>query len=100
MRTLLKVTVPVARGNQTIADGTLPQILQRVLGELKPEAAYFTALDGKRTALIVFDLADPSQIPAVAEPFFQGLEAEVAFAPVMNQEDLARGLGALGPQAG
>ncbi len=35
-----------------------------------PEAAYFLAEDGMRTALIFFDLQEPSQIPAVAEPAF------------------------------
>ena len=92
MRTLIRVSIPVAKGNQTLADGTLPRVLQEVLGQLKPEAAYFTTLDGKRTALIVFDLKDPSQIPSVAEPFFNAFEAEVEFFPVMNQEDLSSGL--------
>jgi ABC-type thiamin/hydroxymethylpyrimidine transport system permease subunit len=51
-------------------------------------------MGGKRTSLIVFDLADPSQIPVIAEPLFQGLDAEIEFAPVMNQEDLMNGLSA------
>jgi hypothetical protein len=92
MRVMLKVTVPVETGNQTIADGTLPKTMQAILGDLKPEAAYFLALDGKRTSLLFVDLADPSQIPALAELFFMAFNAEVDVYPVMNADDLAKGL--------
>ena len=92
MRMLLKVSIPVERGNQAIADGSLSSNLQAILGELRPEATYFTAIEGKRTALIFFDLADASQIPAVAEPFFMSLNAELELYPVMTVEDLQKGL--------
>jgi hypothetical protein len=89
---MLKASIPVEKGSETIADGSLPRIVQEILGEIKPEAAYFLALDGKRTSLIFFDLADPSRIPAIAEPFFMAFNAEVEFYPVMNGDDLAKGL--------
>ncbi len=66
--------------------------MQETPGELKPEAAYFVALEGKRTNFIFVDLPDPSKIPAVAEPFFMAFSAEVDFYPAMNAEDLAKGL--------
>jgi hypothetical protein len=59
---------------------------------LKPEAAYFLADDGRRTALMVFDLVDTSDIPSIAEPFFTTMNASVAIVPVMNADDLRRGL--------
>jgi hypothetical protein len=92
MRMMLKATIPVEKGSQTIADGSLPRIIQEVLGELKPEAAYFLSLNGKRTALIFFEMADTSQIPTVAEPFFMAFDADVELVPVMNGDDLAKGL--------
>jgi hypothetical protein len=92
MRMMLKASIPVEKGSQTIADGSLPKIIQEILGELKPEAAYFLSLNGKRTSLIFFDMADTSQIPAVAEPFFMAFDAEVELYPVMNGDDLAKGL--------
>ncbi len=92
MRMILKVSIPVETGNQKIADGSLQKLLQGFLADLKPEAAYFLTFEGKRTSLIFFDLADSSQIPAVAEPNFMGLNAQVDFYPVMNAEDLNRGL--------
>lgn len=96
MRMLLRISIPVVKGNQAIADGTLPQVLQRVLGSIKPEAAYFGTREGRRGAFIVFDLPDPSQIPVIAEPLFQELDAELEFSPVMNLEDLTKGLAAAG----
>jgi hypothetical protein len=43
-------------------------MVEKILADLKPEAAYFFADDsGQRSGSIVFDMADPSQIPAVAE---------------------------------
>ena len=35
---------------------------------------------------------DPTQIPVIAEPLFQQLESTVEFIPVMNADDLRRGL--------
>ena len=40
----------------------------------------------------MFDLADPSQLPAVSEPFFRLGKGTVEMFPVMNQEDLQKGL--------
>jgi hypothetical protein len=93
MRMLAKIQIPVERGNDALEDGSLPRLVQGVLADLKPEAAYFLAMDGYRTALIVFDMTDPSQIPAIGEPFFMGLDAEVTLYPVMNADDLGKGLG-------
>ena len=92
MRMLLKAQLEVEKANQAITEGRLQQALQSVLGELKPEAAYFAPLDGKRTALIFFDLQAPSDLPRVSEPFFQIGNANVQIVPAMNAEDLQAGL--------
>ena len=92
MRTMLKVTIPVKVGNKTIKDGTLPRIMQSTSERLKPEAAYFLAEEGKRTALFFFNMQDASQIPSIAEPLFMGLNASLTIVPVMNSEDLQKGL--------
>jgi hypothetical protein len=70
MRTMLKFTLPAEKGNQALQDGSLGKTLEALLGKLKPEAAYFTPLDGKRSGIIFFDLAEPSQIVEVVEPLF------------------------------
>jgi len=95
MRMLLKAQMDTEAANRAIADGSMPQVMERVLEALQPEAAYFAPIDGKRTALIVFDLKDPSQIPVVSEPFFKTMQATVEFIPVMRRDDLAAGLAQL-----
>lgn len=92
MRMLLKVSIPVAKGNQAIQDGTQARVMENMMSTIKPEAAYFFADNGRRGGFMVFDMTDPSQIPVIAEPLFQELEAELEFYPVMNQEDLMKGL--------
>src|SRR5271169_6221593 len=88
MRCLLKAVIPVESGNAAISDGTLPTTIESILADLKPEAAYFAEDTGKRTGFIFFDLKDPSQIPAVAEPWFLAFDAHVELHPAMNLEDL------------
>ena len=95
MRTMLRWTVPVERGNQAIEDGSLGQAMESLLQQLEPEAAYFLAEDGKRGGMVFFDMADPSQIPQIAEPLFLRLNAAVEFVPVMNPDDLRKALAAV-----
>ncbi len=92
MRMMLRWTVPVERGNEAIKDGSLAGAMQSLLEELKPEAAYFWPEDGERAGMIVFDMEDSSQIPAIAEPLFMNLDAAVEFLPVMNADDLKSAL--------
>ena len=92
MRMLLKISMPVEKGNEAIKSGTLPRTMQSTMEALKPEAAYFFAEDGKRTGLFVFDMEGSWQLPPTLEPLFQNLNASVHVTPVMNAEDLERGL--------
>ena len=96
MRTLMKVKIDTEAGSRAIADGSLPQLMQETLGALRPEAAYFGPENGVRTAFIVFDMQDPSQLPSITEPLFSKVKATVEMFPVMNQEDLQKGLQQLG----
>ncbi len=96
MRMLLDVTIPNEAGNAAIKEGRLPKTIQAAIEQLHPEASYFYPLDGKRHGIMIFDLKESSQIPSVAERFFSELNAEVRFTPVMNLEDLQKGLSQIG----
>jgi hypothetical protein len=95
MRCMLKLELDTQAGNKAIGEGTLPGILQQVMDKTKPEATYFGTESGRRTGFF-FDLADPSDIPVIAEPAFTSLGARVTFMPVMNSDDLQKGLAQLG----
>jgi hypothetical protein len=96
VRTLMKVKLDTEAGSRAIEDGSLARVMQQTLGSLQPEAAYFGPEDGVRTAFIVFDLKDPSQLPPLTEPLFRNLKATIEMFPVMNQDDLQKGLQQLG----
>ncbi len=96
MRMMMKVKLDTEAASRGIQDGSLPQLMQEALGRLQPEAAYFGPEDGVRTAFIVFDLKDPSEMPSVTEPLFRSFKAKIEMFPVMDQGDLQKGLQQLG----
>ena len=54
MRMLLRASIPVEAGNAAVKAGTLGSTIERIVADLKPEAAYFIADDnGQRSASIV-----------------------------------------------
>ena len=90
MRMLLRVSIPVEAGNAAAKAGTLGSTVEKIVADLKAEAAYFFNDDnGNRSGSIVFDMKDSSQLPAVAEPWYLAFNAKVSFRPVMNPQDLA-----------
>jgi hypothetical protein len=97
MRMLLDITIPHEPFNSLVRKGVVGKKLAGILEELKPEAIYFSEHDGKRGAVAIVNMADPSQIPAIAEPWFLTFNADVKFRIAMTPEDLKKaGLDALG----
>lgn len=92
MRVLLTAQMDTEKANQAITHNTLAKTMSSLLEQVKPESAFFGAKDGVRTAFIVFDLKEPSDMPSVAEPLFQELGANVTVMPVMNFDDVRAGL--------
>jgi len=92
MRTMLRIHMGTQPANESIKSGVLPKTIETLVSELRPEACYFFPDGGRRSALFVFDMADPSQIPVIAEPLFANFGAEIEFTPVMNLEDLQKGI--------
>jgi len=90
----------VEAGNAAAKDGTLGATVERILADLKPKAAYFFTDDsGQRSGSIVFDMKDPSQIPAVGEPWFLAFNASVSLRPIMTPQDLAKAGPSIGKAA-
>ncbi|MET7452736.1 hypothetical protein ABZT03_12720 [Streptomyces sp. NPDC005574] len=95
MRVLLKASMDTEKANEAIRNGTLGKLIEETVEQVKPEAAYFTTDDGHRAAFLVFDMQDSSQLPSISEPLFQHLGAKITYAPVMNMEDVQKGLSQL-----
>ena len=89
MRLLGKIQIPVDVGNDKVKDGSLGTSLQAILMQQKPEAVYFTDLDGLRTVLMIVNIANASDIPGISEPWFLAFDATVEFHTVLVQEDMA-----------
>ncbi len=96
MRMLLKMSPGTEAGSRAVRDGRMEKVLTRTLEQIHPESAWFAPEHGLRTAWIVFDLKDASQIPSIVEPLFDELGATVEIVPVMNVEDLKKGLASVG----
>lgn len=97
MRMLLTVKFPHEHFNEAVKDGTISQKMRRIMEDIKPEAVYFTEQNGRRGAILIIDMDDPSKIPSLAEPWFLAFNADVEFRVVMTPEDLEKaGLEELG----
>jgi hypothetical protein len=90
MRFLLKAELPVEASNAIAKTGKLAETFRSILDEQKPEAAYFLASNGKRTAYLFLNMEDASQIPALAEPWFHAFQASIEIVPVMIFDDLKK----------
>jgi hypothetical protein len=89
MRFLVKISIPVEAGNESAKkDGF--KAIQKIVEQQKPEAAYFLAENGNRTGLLIMNMEDASQIPAIAEPWFLALNAAIEMKPVMVPADLQK----------
>ena len=97
MRMLLHVKLPHEPFNTAVKDGTAGKKMRRILDELKPEAVYFSEFQGRRGAIMIVNVDNPSKVPAISEPWFLTFNADCEFHIVMTPEDLAKaGLDKLG----
>jgi hypothetical protein len=99
MRMIMFVTLPVEPFNAAVKDGSAGAKMKKILDHVKPEAAYFIALQGKRTAVLIVDLPDASKIPSLSEPWFLTFDAAIEAYPLMLPADLAAaGLDSIGKE--
>ncbi|MCM2417563.1 MULTISPECIES: hypothetical protein [unclassified Streptomyces] len=95
MRVMLRAHLDTQAGNAAFKSGRLGQVMQQLSELLKPEAAYFGPSEGDRSCTFVFNMTDSSLLPSIAEPLFAELGARIEIQPVMNGEDLQKGLAAV-----
>ena len=97
MRMLLHVRIPHEEFNAAVRDGTVGSKMKQILEATKAEAVYFTEYDGRRGAIMIININDPSEVPKFAEPWVLSFNADVQFHIAMTPEELGRaGLEKLG----
>ena len=92
MRVLVRAMIPTTAGNRMVKDPNFLKTIEDYTKKFNCEAAYFTEVNGNRTMVFVLDLQSPEMIPAIAEPLFQGYEANVEIHPAMNLDDLKKAI--------
>ena len=90
MKFMVTASWTVAAGNAAARAGTMGETIQSILDDIKPEAVYFAAEGGMRTTIMVVDMTEASEIPAVAEPFCLAFDASFDIKPLLEPEDLAK----------
>jgi hypothetical protein len=98
MRMMLKAVFDTEAASEVMSSGQGREVNRRVVDRFQPEAFYAFTDDGQRAILMVFDMADTSQIPMLTEPMFQQGKAKVTLTPCMNLEDLEKGFEELASQ--
>ena len=92
MRFLIRTRIPTESGNKMVQDPNFMKNLEEYMNKVKPEAAYFMPIDGHRSAAFIVNMESNDEVPAVVEPLFQWMGANVDVIPVMNFEDLKKGI--------
>ena len=101
MRMILHVTMPHEPFNTLVREKKAGPLMEKILKDLQPEAAYFTEDNGHRCGILVVDVAESSRVPSFAEPFFLNFNADCRFRIAMTAEELGRaGLAELGDKWG
>jgi len=91
MRMMLSVTFPTAKFNELSRAGQLGATLKQILEDIKPEAAYFGKENkGQRGAIIIVDVASPTDISRVTEPWYLALDAQVETSVCMLPAEVAQ----------
>jgi hypothetical protein len=67
--------------------------LEEYINRVKPgSASYFMPLHGQGSMALIINAERNDQLPAMVEPLFHWMDANVDVIPIMNSDDLKMGL--------
>ncbi|MFD0530772.1 hypothetical protein ACFQ1I_35540 [Kitasatospora arboriphila] len=66
----------------------MPETMEQILTVLKPEAAYFYPLHGRRGLVMVVDVTDEADLIPLVEPLWMEMGADVEVAPCLTAQEL------------
>jgi len=96
MRFMIQFSVPTQHGNEVVRSGKIDKVFKKLAEEFKPEAMYFYPAGGERAGCMFIQSDNPSICAAIGERMWFGLRAQISVTPVMNADDLGRGLSDFG----
>jgi hypothetical protein len=94
-RLMIRFSMPVEFSNELVSSGKIGKIFGQLMEDLKPEAAYFFPEKGNRSGFFIVNLNDSSDMVKMVEPLWLGLHADITVTPVVNGDDLGKGLGGI-----
>ena len=92
MKFMVKATIPVKAGNAMVRDPNLQKRMDTVMGDIRPEAVYFTVEDGQRTLYFIVNVESAEDMPRIAEPLWLSWKANVSFLPAFTPEDMEKAM--------
>jgi hypothetical protein len=84
--------MPTESGNKLLQDPNFPKKLEGVLNQIKPEAVYFTAIEGERGIYMIVNVPSADMIATIAEPLWMTFNCKLDLQPLMELKDLQQGL--------
>jgi len=93
MRLMMTFRIPTEAGNRAGAQHTIGQAIEKLIADTGATDAYFFMQDGMRAGVVFFEESDQANLPRYNEPLMESLGAQIAIQPVLNLDDLKRGLG-------
>jgi hypothetical protein len=91
MKFLLRLHMPTEYGNKMLQDPNFPKKLEGVLNQIKPDAVYFSPIDGERGIYMVVNLPSADMIATISEPLWITFNCKLDFEPLMELADLQKG---------
>jgi hypothetical protein len=95
MRVHIRVIFPNEAGNRAVKDPNFIKNIQAFIDNYKADAVFFGPSNGDRSANFIIDMPSSDMMPTIAEPFFH-MGARVEMQPVMNFDELKKGLSSAG----
>jgi hypothetical protein len=92
MRLMMTFKIPTDAGNKAGAAGDIGAAIDKLIKDTGAYESYFYMKDGMRAGVLFFEESDQANLTRYNEPLMQSLSAEIDIIPVLNLEDLKRGL--------
>ncbi|MCV0426726.1 MAG: hypothetical protein K5905_14785 [Roseibium sp.] len=92
MRLMMTFKIPTLTGNEAGTQHRIGAAIEKLVADTGADASYFFMKDGMRAGVLFFEEDDQANLPRYNEPLMESLGAQIDIVPVLNLDDLKRGL--------